>query len=424
MNEDHGLTRENLLCSLPIALSGDLKTAALARTIAGALAERREEIERLAIYPNTAKLEEGLLDILARDFKVDWWDSDYSVEEKRRTLATSWQVHKTLGTKAAVIKAITSVYPSAALEEWFEYGGEPYRFRLSVRLSENGWDASKHRQLLEKMQYYKNLRSHREAVMYYMPLVTVENPQRFLFESLLISGRFAPNIQRAERAGLLMRWAALQALTVGAAFLARARGKNPDILRHTGTLIRGRLPPNRQVPAMSALLLALRAAQSYGARGALLARLKGENQQKARLCRLLLGPYTVDVMGLEAARFDGVHHFDGQRSFWYTFKRRPAFQSMSIQARTANLERISGSILLNPKGPAQNRISGVLRGRYRVRDSTRSLPGHSGTAVRAKIKNINTVTACFTADSMWRFDGAYTFGGERRFNAKIERSEL
>lgn len=204
MNEDHGLTRENLLCSLPIALSGDLKTAALARTIAGALAERREEIERLAIYPNTAKLEEGLLDILARDFKVDWWDSDYSVEEKRRTLATSWQVHKTLGTKAAVIKAITSVYPSAALEEWFEYGGEPYRFRLSVRLSENGWDASKHRQLLEKMQYYKNLRSHREAVMYYMPLVTVENPQRFLFESLLISGRFAPNIQRAERAGLII----------------------------------------------------------------------------------------------------------------------------------------------------------------------------------------------------------------------------
>ena len=41
MNEDHGLTRENLLRSLPISLSGDPKMVALARVIAGALAVHR-----------------------------------------------------------------------------------------------------------------------------------------------------------------------------------------------------------------------------------------------------------------------------------------------------------------------------------------------------------------------------------------------
>ncbi|NCE66053.1 phage tail protein I, partial [Pseudoflavonifractor sp. 524-17] len=59
---------------------------ALAQAIAELLARRKEEIDRLLIYPAIDRLDEPLLDILARDFKVDWWDADYSVEEKRRTL--------------------------------------------------------------------------------------------------------------------------------------------------------------------------------------------------------------------------------------------------------------------------------------------------------------------------------------------------
>lgn len=47
MNENHGLTRENLLSSLPVSLSGDPKMVAIARVIAGVLAERREEIEHM-----------------------------------------------------------------------------------------------------------------------------------------------------------------------------------------------------------------------------------------------------------------------------------------------------------------------------------------------------------------------------------------
>ncbi len=373
MNEDHGLTRENLLRSLPISLSGDPKMVALARVIAGALAVRREEIERLAIYPNTARLEEGLLDILARDFKVDWWDSDYSVEEKRRTLATSWQVHKTLGTKAAVIKAITSVYPSAALEEWFEYGGKPYHFRLTVRLTESGWDAFKHKQLLEKMQYYKNLRSHREAVVYYMPLVTVENPQRFLFESLLISGRLAPNEHRLDRTRLFMAWAVAEAFASGAGLTARTRM---------------------------------------------------ENREKLSARRLLIGPYAIDVMGVEGTFFNGAHRFDGQCFFWYTFKRRPAFYSMDIRARVQSRERVTGSILLNPGGAARNRASGVLRGMYRARDRTGSVQKHAGTALRSGAGNMNTGTAFLTVDGRNYFDGTHSFDGVKKFNGKFERSEL
>ena len=136
----HGLTRENLLAALPMALRGDLSIAALADAAARELASRPEEIDRLRIYPDICRLDEELLDILAYDFKVDWWGADYSLEEKRRTLADSWRVHKMLGTRRAVETAIRAIYPKTEVKEWFEYeGGKPYHFKLYIDLTGEKW---------------------------------------------------------------------------------------------------------------------------------------------------------------------------------------------------------------------------------------------------------------------------------------------
>ena len=119
---NHGLTPENLLASLPQALQGDDSIVALAQAISSVLSDRIEEINHLRIYPAIDQLDEPLLDILAHDFKVDWWDADYTLEEKRRTLKDSWRVHKLMGTNAAVETAISAIYPNTKVLEWFEYG--------------------------------------------------------------------------------------------------------------------------------------------------------------------------------------------------------------------------------------------------------------------------------------------------------------
>lgn len=140
---DHGLTRENLVATLPPALRTDPAVVALAEALAGVLAARPEEINRLLIYPAIDTLDEPLLDILAYDFKVDWWDPEYSLEEKRRTLNDSWRVHRMLGTKAAVETAISAIYPNGKVREWFEYGGQPYHFRIvdvDPKQAQNGYD--------------------------------------------------------------------------------------------------------------------------------------------------------------------------------------------------------------------------------------------------------------------------------------------
>ena len=116
--------------------------------------------DRPGIDGNT-KNQTGRRRTIAYDFKVDWWDPDYSLEEKRRTLSDSWRVHKMLGTRAAVEMAIRAVYPNTEVLEWFEYeGGRPYHFKLYIDLSNETGSEVRPWRVLEKVNFYKSLRSH------------------------------------------------------------------------------------------------------------------------------------------------------------------------------------------------------------------------------------------------------------------------
>jgi phage tail P2-like protein len=123
------------------------------------------------IYARIGALPEELLDILAYDFKVDWWDANYTLEEKRQTLKDSWNVHRRLGTKAAVERAISAIYKDTKVSEWFEYGGAPYTFKLQIDVTYEHVNPVKHQRVLERVDYYKNLRSKLDGVEY------VANPQ-------------------------------------------------------------------------------------------------------------------------------------------------------------------------------------------------------------------------------------------------------
>lgn len=167
MNERWGLTAENMLHALPDVLKNDSGTAALASCTAAALAERKAEIDSLILYARMDELPEPLLDLLAQDFKVDWWDGDYSLEEKRQTLRDSWHVHRTLGTKAAVETALSAIYPNTKVMEWWEYDGLPYHFRLSINVSSDETSSLKHQRVMARLELYKNLRSQLDEVEYY-----------------------------------------------------------------------------------------------------------------------------------------------------------------------------------------------------------------------------------------------------------------
>ena len=85
---------------------------------------------KAAIYSKIDDLDEAVLDILAVDLKIDWYDYNASIEVKRRLVRDSWYVHRRMGSRTAVETALSDVWPYSVVEEWFEYGGDPYHFRV------------------------------------------------------------------------------------------------------------------------------------------------------------------------------------------------------------------------------------------------------------------------------------------------------
>ena len=133
-----GITQESMLSVLPGVLARDKGMYDLAKLIGWILGDNAVNVGSSAIFQNIDDLDEGLLDILAKDCKVDWYDYDANITVKRRQIKTNWHVRESIGTVAAVETALQSVWPNTIVEEWFEWGGDPGYFRVLLSLDEEG----------------------------------------------------------------------------------------------------------------------------------------------------------------------------------------------------------------------------------------------------------------------------------------------
>ena len=121
---------ETFLKILPDTLANDPHMLELADVAARVFEKVWEKRKSAAIYSRIDELPEDLLDRLASDLKVDWYDFDATLEIKRRTIKDSWYVHRRMGTVEAVEKALSDVWPNSIVDEWFNYGGDPFHFRV------------------------------------------------------------------------------------------------------------------------------------------------------------------------------------------------------------------------------------------------------------------------------------------------------
>jgi len=123
-----------------------------------------ENLNNVLIYANMGELNEEILKQLAEDFSVDWYDDSYILEQKRRIIKNAMLVQRTKGTAGAVETALSDTYKNSNLEEWFEYNGQPFYFRVYLNASESGMEVDTLAKVIEKIKTYKNARSHLEKV--------------------------------------------------------------------------------------------------------------------------------------------------------------------------------------------------------------------------------------------------------------------
>lgn len=172
MNKDaHGLNVENLLSILPPVLANDPDMKAIAESVAGILVENDKAIDSISIYPNIDNASEDLCDILAKDFDVTWYDYNYSLEQKRAMIKSNFNVHRHLGTVGAVNDLVSAAFKEGIVQEWFDYGGEPYHFKIILQEGSNYTMTDESIALFSRLiENVKNLRSHLDVIEAHRPV--------------------------------------------------------------------------------------------------------------------------------------------------------------------------------------------------------------------------------------------------------------
>ena len=156
--------KDALIATFPYSLSRDTDKLKLAVTVADGLVEMSVQLEYAMIFSRVDELPEEILDILAVDLNIQWYDNEADIECKRSTIKECMHINKYKGTKYAIEKALKSVYDDVRVIEWNEYGGEPCHFKIIIYDSSN--DREKRDRVLDKVKYYKNLRSVLEETIF------------------------------------------------------------------------------------------------------------------------------------------------------------------------------------------------------------------------------------------------------------------
>ena len=148
-------------------LPGSIKDDPVVRDAAEALDAEVRAVTGLVpltlLFSRMDELEEPVLSLLAHQLHVDFWESGWSLEVKREVLKGSTRWHKYKGTRFAVESLLQAMGYDAGVEESVEYGGDPYRFRVSVsgRMAVAGDYAG----VMRAVQASKNVRSHLDAIV-------------------------------------------------------------------------------------------------------------------------------------------------------------------------------------------------------------------------------------------------------------------
>ena len=115
---------------LPPILEEDERLKASATALEGALSDLSYAALECLFLPRLDILPSNILNVLANQYHVDFYDVSMSDEEKRSLIRDAIQWHRRKGTPAAVEEIARKVYGDAHVTEWFEYDGEPYHFRI------------------------------------------------------------------------------------------------------------------------------------------------------------------------------------------------------------------------------------------------------------------------------------------------------
>lgn len=152
-----------LIDLVPPNLRSDKQVQAAAEALDQELQAVTQAISETILMGRLNELPEEVIDLLAWQFHVDFYEPTMSLTEKRGMILQSIDWHKRLGTPAVVQEMVSTLFVGGTVYEWWEYGGQPYHFRVEV--TDTVQDGSIYNRLVSLINAVKNTRSWLDGVI-------------------------------------------------------------------------------------------------------------------------------------------------------------------------------------------------------------------------------------------------------------------
>lgn len=152
-----------LLEIIPENLLTDEKVKNVAEALDKKLKIVSDECNFVLLLARLDELDEKTIDLLAWQLHVDFYDKKLPLANKRKLVKQSIDWHRRKGTKYAVEQVVSAAIGNSTIEEWFEYNGKPYTFRITNESNTVGKSISME-MLVKCINSVKNVRSHLESI--------------------------------------------------------------------------------------------------------------------------------------------------------------------------------------------------------------------------------------------------------------------
>lgn len=159
----------SLLDILPNSILTDPQITAAAKALDTELQSvTRATVETLHL-PRIDELPEAVVDLLAWQWHVDFYESlGMDIDTKRRLVKESIAWHRAKGTPAAIEAVASAAFDKTTVKEWYEYGGKPYYFKIVTE------DVTTDKEVLNRLHRavdsVKNVRSWLEEIEFLLHL--------------------------------------------------------------------------------------------------------------------------------------------------------------------------------------------------------------------------------------------------------------
>lgn len=151
---------------MPDSLKHKPEAQAIGYAISNMVKKILDMCAKSGVYASIDLLDEEAVDLLAVELRAKYYGEWLTLEEKKEIVKKTILWHYRAGTLYAVQELVDFVFQDAEVEEWFQYGGGRFLFRIMVQVISQDITLEKFLKFLQSVYEVKNTRSHLEAVIY------------------------------------------------------------------------------------------------------------------------------------------------------------------------------------------------------------------------------------------------------------------